>query len=63
MPTLIQTTHGKVIAMQGSALIRGADGKMRALHVGDIVERGDVILTTQNGGTARVLQDLLHHAA
>ncbi|WP_331648373.1 tandem-95 repeat protein, partial [Piscinibacter sp.] len=35
--------------MQGSALIRGADGKMRALHVGDIVERGDVILTTQNG--------------
>ena len=49
MPILIQTTHGKVIAMQGSALIRGADGKMRALHVGDIVERGDVILTTQNG--------------
>ncbi|RQP24754.1 tandem-95 repeat protein [Albitalea terrae] len=35
--------------MWGTALIRGADGKMHALHLGDVVHRGDVILTTQNG--------------
>src|SRR5438876_976636 len=49
MPTLLQTTHGRVTALWGSALIRGADGKMHALKVGDIVNRGDVILTTQDG--------------
>src|SRR5256885_1582647 len=49
MPTLLQTTHGRVTALWGSALIRGADGKMHALKVGDIVNRGDAILTTQDG--------------
>ena len=49
MPTLLQTTHGRVTALWGSALIRGAGGKMHALKVGDIVNRGDVILTTQDG--------------
>ena len=49
MPTLLHTTHGKVTGLWGAALIRSANGKMRALKVGDIVERGDVILTTQDG--------------
>src|SRR5512138_3062458 len=49
MPHLVQTGPGKVTALWGAALIRGADGKMRALHVGDEIQPGDVILTTQNG--------------
>ncbi|MEO6408858.1 MAG: Ig-like domain-containing protein, partial [Burkholderiaceae bacterium] len=49
MPTLLQTSHGKVTGLWGSALLRGADGKMHALKLGDEVFRGDVILTTQDG--------------
>ena len=49
MPTLLQTSHGKVTGLWGSALLRGADGKMHALKLGDEVHRGDVILTTQDG--------------
>ena len=49
MPTIAQTVQGRVTALWGSALIRGADGKMHALKVGDLVHRGDVILTTQDG--------------
>ncbi len=49
MPTILQTVEGTVTGLWGSALIRGTDGKMRPLKVGDLVHRGDVILTTQNG--------------
>ncbi|HUG24399.1 Ig-like domain-containing protein, partial [Piscinibacter sp.] len=49
MPTILQTAQGQVTGLWGAALIRGADGKMRALKLGDIVHRGDVILTTQDG--------------
>ncbi len=49
MPTLLQTSYGKVTGLWGSALLRGPDGKMRALKIGDEVYRGDVILTTQDG--------------
>src|SRR4051812_41294535 len=49
MPTIVQTVQGTVTGLWGAALIRGADGTMRALKVGDIVQRGDVLLTTQNG--------------
>ncbi|HEX6706466.1 MAG TPA: immunoglobulin-like domain-containing protein [Albitalea sp.] len=49
MPTIVQTVEGKVTGLWGAALIRGADGKMRQLHLGDIVHRGDQILTTQDG--------------
>src|SRR6185295_6703895 len=49
MPTIVQTVSGRVTGLWGSALIRGADGKMHALKVGDLVHRGDVLLTTQNG--------------
>src|SRR5690349_18675640 len=49
MPTLLKTPLGHVTAIWGSALIRGEDGRMHALKVGDPVHAGDVILTSQNG--------------
>ncbi|MBX3606480.1 MAG: VCBS domain-containing protein [Piscinibacter sp.] len=49
MPTIAQAAQGIVSALWGHAVIRGADGKMRVLKVGDLVKRGDVILTTQEG--------------
>ena len=49
MPILAQTHAGKVVALWGKALIRGTDGNMRVLKLGDMVQRGDVILTTQDG--------------
>ncbi len=49
MPTIAQSGPGVVTALWGKALIRGADGKMRVLKVGDPVHTGDVILTTQDG--------------
>ncbi|HMC17253.1 MAG TPA: Ig-like domain-containing protein, partial [Albitalea sp.] len=49
MPTIVQTIQGTVTGLWGSALIRGVDGKMHALKVGDVVQRGDLLLTTQNG--------------
>jgi VCBS repeat-containing protein len=49
MPTIVQTTQGVVTGLWGSALIRSADGRMRALRMGDAVRKGDVILTTQDG--------------
>ena len=49
MPTIVQTFQGKVTGLWGTAVKRGADGKMHALHMGDVVHKGDVILTSQNG--------------
>jgi VCBS repeat-containing protein len=49
MPTIAQSGPGIVTALWGKALIRGADGKMRVLKVGDAVQPGDLILTTQDG--------------
>jgi len=49
MPTIVQTVTGKVTGLWGVATVRGADGKMHALKLGDLVNKGDVILTTQNG--------------
>ena len=49
MPTIVQTVSGKITGLWGAAMVRGADGKMHALKVGDIVHKGDVILTAQNG--------------
>ncbi len=49
MPTIVQTVQSRVTGLWGSALIRGTDGKMRALKMGDVVRKGDVILTTQDG--------------
>ncbi|MBS0442468.1 MAG: tandem-95 repeat protein, partial [Proteobacteria bacterium] len=49
MPVIAQSPEGKVISVWGTALIRGADGKLRLLKVGDTVHKGDQILTTQDG--------------
>ena len=49
MPTLHKTPFGRVTAIWGHALIRGTDGQMHVLKVGDAVHDGDVILTSQNG--------------
>ena len=49
MPTLHKTPFGHVTQIWGSALIRGADGRMHVLKAGDAVHSGDVILTSQNG--------------
>jgi hypothetical protein len=46
---VITRSGGKVTAIWGKAQIRDEHGKMHALHVGDLVKTGDVILTTQNG--------------
>ena len=49
MPTISLLNDGKVTGLWGSALIRTADGKMRALKLGDAVSQGDLVLTTQEG--------------
>ena len=49
MPTIVQTFQGRVTALWGTASMRGADGKMHVLKLGDLVHRGDVILTSQDG--------------
>jgi hypothetical protein len=49
MPTIVQTFQGKVTGLWGTATRRGVDGKMHMLQLGDIVHKGDVILTSQNG--------------
>ncbi|MFT3666276.1 Ig-like domain-containing protein [Piscinibacter sp.] len=49
MPVIARTTEGKVVSVWGHALIRGADGRLRVLKVGDVVHKGDQILTTQDG--------------
>jgi VCBS repeat-containing protein len=49
MPTIIQTFQGRVTGLWGTALMRGTDGLMHPLQLGDLVHRGDVILTSQDG--------------
>jgi VCBS repeat-containing protein len=49
MPIISQTLQSRVTGLWGAALIKGANGKMRLLKVGDEVVKGDVILTTQKG--------------
>ena len=49
MPIIGQTIQSRVTGIWGSALIKGPNGKMRVLKVGDEVVKGDVILTTPNG--------------
>ena len=49
MPTIVQTIQSRVTGLWGSALIRGANGKLRRLKMGEVVVKDDVILTTQDG--------------
>ena len=49
MPTLAHAPQGKVTALWGTAFVRTPNGKMRLLKLGDVVNKGDVILTSQDG--------------
>ena len=41
--------EGRVIGLWGTATVRTPEGLLRALKVGDIVHKGDVVVTTQDG--------------
>jgi len=49
MLTIVLTAQEKVTGLWGSAIVKGADGQAHPLKLGDIVRRGDVILTSQDG--------------
>ncbi|MEQ1805605.1 MAG: hypothetical protein ABL900_09525, partial [Burkholderiaceae bacterium] len=49
MPIIVHSSNGTVIGLSGSAQIRKGNGKFRPLEVGDLVQKGDVLLTTQDG--------------
>ncbi len=57
MPLIIQTTTAKVVAIQGRAFIRDSLGNLRALKVGDVVVKGDQVLTEQDT-IVQMTQDL-----
>ena len=40
---------GKVVGLWGEALVRTEAGELHPLKVGDVVKKGDVVLTTQDG--------------
>ncbi|MFZ5551218.1 MAG: Ig-like domain-containing protein, partial [Pseudomonadota bacterium] len=40
---------GKVVGVWGEAMLRDADGQIRPLQVGDVVKKGQVVLTGQDG--------------
>ncbi|MCX7220733.1 MAG: retention module-containing protein, partial [Burkholderiales bacterium] len=40
---------GKVVALQGQAIVRSADGSQHQLHLGDVIYENDVIVTEANG--------------
>ena len=48
MPTMNKINFGTVSEIWGKAWLRQPDGGFRLLKVGDVVERGDVVLTAQN---------------
>ena len=41
--------EGRVVGLWGSATVRTPEGLLRTLKVGDLVQKGDVIATTQDG--------------
>jgi len=49
MPTIVKTQIGHVTGLWGTAMIKTADGQMQPLKLGDVVHRGDVILTSADG--------------
>ncbi|WP_295641014.1 Ig-like domain-containing protein, partial [uncultured Methylibium sp.] len=48
MPVIASVSVGKVTAIWGNALVRLPDGSTRVLKLGDIVRKGEVILTRQD---------------
>jgi VCBS repeat-containing protein len=45
----VRQLTGKVVGVWGDAHIRLLDGEIRPLHVGDVVKKGEVVLTAQDG--------------
>ncbi|QJQ07234.1 hypothetical protein EJG51_017000 [Undibacterium piscinae] len=41
---------GKVVALQGLAIVRSADGSQHQLRLGDVIHENDVIVTDGNAG-------------
>src|SRR5471032_3106239 len=55
----VRQLTGKVVGVWGDAHIRMLDGEVRPLHVGDVVKKGEVVLTAQDG----IVQiEASHHA-
>ena len=48
MPVIVQTVVSTVTALWGRTFIRLPNGQFRLLQIGDVVARGDVLLTEQN---------------
>ena len=45
----VRQLTGKVVGVWGDAYIRHPDGTVTPLHVGDVVKKGEVVLTAQDG--------------
>ena len=45
----VRQLYGKVVGVWGDAHIRHLDGTVTVLHVGDVVKKGEVVLTAQDG--------------
>ena len=45
----VRQITGKVVGVWGDAHIRHLDGTVTPLHVGDVVKKGEVVLTSQDG--------------
>ena len=45
----VRQIAGKVVGVWGDAHIRHLDGTVTPLHVGDVVKKGEVVLTAQDG--------------
>jgi hypothetical protein len=49
VPVIATVEPGKVTGIWGQASLRLPDGSSRTLRIGDVVHKGDLIITTQNG--------------
>ena len=49
MPVIIHANPGTVTGLWGSAFIRKPDGKLHPLQIGDAVQKGDWLLTFEDG--------------
>ena len=49
MPVIIHANPGMVTGLWGSAFIRKPDGKLHPLTIGDAVQKGDWLLTFEDG--------------
>ncbi len=49
MPIIVQPAFGRVTGLWGTAQVRTADGRLRPLELGDLLRKGDVVLTSQDG--------------